>query len=361
MTAKVPGPLFHFRGHKSGVTALASSNSSLISGDEEGTIIIWNLSTFRRLKTWSRICTSKIQSLRIIKLKIDSVIRDILVTQSRDGVHLIVCDYSQVPDKPPIVDHFPTYDSLFSRGDATSIDENTAMLAYPSYLENYLVTVRYLGPDAKTLISGSANRSDSDSKKSHPNVFDIVILENPIQAQSHNLFVAYEDGCIVVYAVNPESTRKLPELNVTGLRIDVVKQFNFGISDFISAFDVKLISDNYVIVCGCPKKDIMFSSCPTDFASDEKTEKIVLKKQGSSAISIRDDLRLVAIAGWDNTVRLYSLKTKKHLATINDHLKQIHDILFVKKATENVSNSNSGNYLMYCASLDGTISVFDLY
>lgn len=365
MTEKAPDPIFTFRGHSAGVTAVTSHELCLISGDEDGTIIVWQLATFKRITTWNRICKSKIQSLRVIKLQLDSQGQNILVAQTRDnGVHLYILDLNKLDSQPePLVD-FQTYESLFSRGDAVTISESTAILAYPSSLESYMITVRYLGVDAKTIISGSAMRAEEVNMKSHQSVFDIVIRNNPRDTRSHELFAGYEDGFIIVYSFSPERTKTIPELNVSGLDISIVRKINLGLTDFISAFDVMNVSDKYIIISGSPSKELKFLELPQELIGEECVSSVVtVKRQGTSVIAIRPDYKLVATAGWDNTIRLFSMKSRKHLATLKSHTKQVSDIAFIKISQDDNDNEDcaSGDFLMTCGSLDGTISVYDIY
>jgi WD40 repeat protein len=351
MAGPVPPPIFTFRGHEVGVTALVyRPPSTLYSGDQEGNIMSWDLNTFKRTSTWKRVCCSKIMSLKIVQLKLGTVSSDLLVIQSRsDGVHLNMLDSLENITK------FPTYESLFSRGDALTLQEQgKVILAYPSSIESHLVTVRYLGDDAKTLISGSARRQDEDKRRRETAVFDIQVKSNG--TDDYILVAAYEDGCINMYCFNEGSTETVSELNVTGLKIIPLRKLDFGLQDFVSAFDViDMGCDRFVIVCGSPKKELIFSNCPK--SSDDKDDEInivTLEKPGVSVVSIRPDHKLVAAACWDNKIRVLSLRTRRHLATIKNHMQQVSAIVFVEK----IMNKQ---HLMCCSSLDGTISVFDIF
>lgn len=362
MADQVPQPVFTLRGHQVGVTALTSLENTLISGDQEGNLCFWSLSKFRRTASWPNAARSKIQTLSIIKLPLNSSPKRLLVCQSRDnGVKLFDCDIIST-NSPigPIVLEFPTYEALFSRGDALTIDENTAILAYPSSIENFMVTIRYLGPDAQVLSAGNAARGEykENDRQLRSTVFDIKLLANPNDGESYHVFAGYEDGPIVIFSTSLKSTKTVPELNVTGLKIDVIKIIDLGLTDFVAAFDVGLISDKYSLVCGSPKKELVFCSLTVDLGK-EAIEKVALRKQGTSSLAIRPDRMLVAVAGWDNSLRLYSMKTRILLATMHHHHAQIHSIHFITKSSE--TESKQGSHLMCCASLDGTISVHDIY
>lgn len=371
-----PPPIFTLRGHKSGVTALAHVEPAiLVSADESGSIILWDQVTFRRLVGYGNVCDSKILSLKVIRLNINSRDTDVLVVQSRnDGVLLLHCDEcftSPTPSEttetilPAVIAKYATYESLFSRGDSLTIENNNAILAYPSSLASHLVTVRFLGQDALTVISGSAARTDKSTKQQQVTVFDINIRED-IQGQGrYSLFVGYEDGRIVAYSFRRDQTETIPELNVTGLKIDVIRVLDLGLTDFVSAFDTTSHSGD--LVCGSAAKELRFINLDKNL--NPNIVAIKLSKPGTSVISIRPDSKLVAAGGWDNTIRLFSLKSKRLLVAFRNHVKQVSTILFIRKkdvATiddhqdKQLAPAPSG-FLMYCASLDGTISVFDIY
>lgn len=347
--------MYIFRGHPAGVTALTSLRDTLISGDEEGNICFWSLISFRCASKWNHISRSKIQSLKIIRLLIKSIPRDILVCQSRDnGVKLVVCDDIAATDPSSlIVKEFSTYEALFSEGDAIMVDETTAVLAYPSNIDSHIVAVRYMGQEAHVLLSGNALREDEGDRLSRSAVFGIKLVPSQTDERCYHMFCGYEDGSILIFAVDLKLTKTVPELNVTGLKIDLYKKLNLGLTDFVSAFDVRLTSDQFLMVCGSPQKELIFFASHIDL-KQETVEKITLKRPGTSVVAIRQDLKIVAAASWDNAIRLYSMKSRTLLVALRSHLKQVQSINFMK-------TSDRANYLMCCASLDGTISVHDIY
>ena len=130
----------------------------------------------------------------------------------------------------------------------------------------------------------------------------------------------------------------------------------------IDAIDVKVVSNNYVIVSGSPSSELKFLELPLNIQGEECLFSVPIKRKGTSAVAIRPDLKLVASAGWDNSIRLYSMKSRKHLATISHHLKQVSDIAFVA-SSHGVDTicGQEGKLLMACGSLDGTVSIFDIF
>lgn len=372
MLEEPPPPIFTLRGHPAGVTAITqfelSNQKYLASGDEKGNVIIWDLSVFRKVIDLPELCISRVQSLRVISLKLNGLLCQILVAQSRDdGVQLYNLDdvfqaVLKSPTNPIVI--YPTYTSLFSRGDSISISPETAILAYPSSLEDNLVTVRYVGDDAKTSLSGSAKR-DFKTTQGSCTIFDIIIRPSNL-VDVYNLYVGYEDSHICIYSFNQDSTESIPVLNCTGLKLDLINSFDFGFQDFVSAFDVITKMSDNIIVAGSPHKEVIVLSNESDSHIEKSRATLALKRPGVSALAIRPDNKLVTIATWSGTVELYSMKSKRHLATLRNHQKRVECILYLKDSwlneqTLSHSSETPEKYLICCASSEGTISISSIY
>lgn len=374
---RVPPPIFTLRGHTGGVTALCSARSNetnyLISGDQDGVIIIWDLSIFRQHKSIHTFA-SRIQSIRAIQPKNDDDIY--IVVQSRDnGLKIINLTYvitAAAPDSKKItIAEYSTYESLFSKGDAITLDNGQTLIAHPSALGRHLVTVRLLHQNGSTEISGSAQRDDERAKQN--TIFDIKLSPTKLLG-IYLLFVAYEDGGLCTFKLDLNSRITIPELNSTGLKIELIKKHDFGIKDFLSAFDVLQNEDMYQIVCGSPSDKLIFAFHHW-VENSIKSESVKLHRPGTSCISIRPDRKLVAVGCWDSSVRLYSMKSRNLLASCEHHTKQVQDIVFIlhsRKSLHEMGVASSGQlgksesldgdaHLLCCASLDGTISISDIY
>lgn len=377
MESKVYKPLFTLRGHDVSVTALANftseNNPYLLSGDDEGTIIVWNLSTFRKYVGYPRLASSRVQSLKVVNNTIDSQLNDLMIVQSREhGVQVFNLSNIMMnkPSQANLLVTFPTYGPLFSRGDASNIDQKVALLAYPSCIENHLVTIRIIGDNVKTIQSGTAQRFDTDSKKTC-SVFDIKLVRK--DEHVHFLFVGYEDGCLCLFTFNPNITKSVPHLNVEGLKIDLVKTYDFQIGDFLSAFDViNPKSNRLTAVLGSPLADVVFLCDSLNHETEQQMERVKMKRKGVSTIAIRPDSKLVAIACWDSSVKLLSIETHKHYATLDHHSKQVQSLLFIDQPRIHDENSElnefdssekkeTNKHWLCCASMEGTISITPIY
>lgn len=367
---KITRPKFNLRGHTAGVTALchgrAGGEQFLISGDQEGTLASWNLTTFRRINIFHKVCISRVQSLRVIRLNFDSRDCGILLAQSRDhGVNFF--DLAKViganSDKITALKNIPTYTALFSRGDAINSTTSEAIAAYPSSLESHLIAVRYLGNNLETKVSGTAQRDQANSRRTC-SVFDIRLHKAYGRPDNH-LFAGYEDGGICCFSFNADSTTTIPELGTTGLKIDLIFKCDTGFQDFISAYDLIERRSRYIIICGAPKKELVRIMCDKNFGDKPVIDRINIKKQGVGAIAVSPDHKTFASAGWDNIVSLYGLEDLQLRESHTHHLNQVQDIIFIaisKQPLEDADNMEDPNETsissyMCSASLDGTISI----
>lgn len=323
--------IFTLRGHNSSVTALADlideDNPFLISGDTEGTVIIWDLDTFKKFVIHRKVASSPIQSLKVVNISIEAIVNNVLIVQFREhGLQLFT-----LKDMKKLVT-FKTYCPLFSRGDALNVDERVALLAYPSCLNNHTVTIRLIGDNAQTIQSGTAQRFNHQDTKTC-SIFDITLLRK--DKDSFLILVAYEDGCLCLFKSNLDSI------------VEFIRTYNFQIGDFISAFDVTNPNpDNLIAVLGSPHADLIFLCDKLDQDSNRQLDRIKMKKRGVSAIKFRPDYKHVAVACWDSSVRLFSMESREDIATLQHHSKQVQCILFFRD-------------FLCCASMDGTISISD--
>ena len=274
-----------------------------------------------------------------------------------------------------LVKSFPTFESLFSRGDAISVSNSRAILAYPSSLESCLVSIWILGPNLETNISGSAQRCKfKEGNRHNCSVFDICILNG--DRENYKLLVGYEDGFICCFSFDENRTKSVPETGVTGLDVQLIFTCDTGFKDFVSAFDViELASSEKFIFCGAPKKEIVKIKCDGNFTEEPNIDRIATKHQGVSALKICLEHRCVASGYWDKKLELLDLDGNV-IEILDGHLDQVQDISFVSKSKlelaecgasgdrgqrgDDVAGQPYDSYYMCTASLDGTIGIMSL-
>lgn len=375
VTVKV---LHTLRGHERSVTATVhyttADRSLLISGDQEGTLIAWNLNQYRLLTKHKLLAKSQVQALKVLKLA-----NDVLFVHTRDnGVKLFVLetiiDKGASPSTIVEIKSFRSHDSLFSRGDAISIEGGRAILAYPYELENHIVSVVLIDPLANTLIAGNARRYPLDCSKTS-SVFDMLLMI--AKNGSFNLYVSYEDGCICIFGFTETSTTSIQSLNTVGLKLSLINEYNLGTCDFVSAFDVIEMcnSETRTAVCGSPGNKLILIHHAIEPSTKELNtiDEIKLAKSGVSAIAIQPDNNLVAVARWGKNVDLYCMKTRELVAILDQHSQQVSSLSFMNSSTamqeafplqseiNGHPDEKVGGYLLFCASMEGTISVSSIH
>lgn len=85
--------------------------------------------------------------------------------------------------------------------------------------------------------------------------------------------------------------------------------------------------------------------------------KISLKNAGTSVITVRPDAKIVAVGGWDSRVRIFSWKSLKQLAALDQHRDTVQDIAYSSERLETYDNK----YVMATAAKDGYIALWDIY
>lgn len=324
--------IFTFRGHRVGVTAINQLQRYLITGDEEGTIMIWDVETYKNIKTYSKIIQSRIQSIKII----DDGHRHAAIFQSRDhGLHVYNIQDSTTLNQITIdlICRFPAHPSLFSKGDAIIHQNIGVVLGYASERSSQIVTVRNLDDDWNDLTTVDLERPVVGG-----NVFDIQLRAHDSKHDNIMCLIGYEDGKIAMFKLRSNQSTS-PCFDIIMTRI-----VNVMIDDFVSAFDI--YKDVHLII-GSPTRDLVIFCCDVD-----DVVRLKLDKRGISSIKCHWVDDWVAVSRWDSRVDIYSIDTRQILYSLNSHSKQVQDMIWLK-------TSFFTNYtkVLGCVSLDGTISL----
>ena len=332
------------RGHQCGVTSLCHATIDrkpiLISGDQEGSLVFWDLITLRKFESSHKLCQSQVQSIRSISIAAGESTRNLLVAQSRNhGIHIIEMLRGIEVN---ILKNYPSYGSLFARCDAILENKTEALLAYPSSDGEQLICVRLLDQSIETISSATVGRPHDKSS-----VFDIRILELS-SSNEKRLVAGYEDGFVCCYSV---------KRNESHLSVELLVNHDTKFQDFISAFDLAECPTGYIIICGAPKKAIHKLSLDKALSEVISDEIIKLKHQGVSALVTKKDGRLFAAACWNNTIKLFDVDTCAEINTIVNHLDTVQDLKFIPFCLPGYDESQ---ICLFSASLDGTIGIFKI-
>ncbi|KAJ8043593.1 Guanine nucleotide-binding protein subunit beta-like protein 1 [Holothuria leucospilota] len=155
---------------------------------------------------------------------------------------------------------------------------------------------------------------------------------------SQLLGVGYEDGSLVIWDLKAAKI-------ASALKIykEPVMCFDFS-------------QDLQTGICGSVE-DVLTSWVlkEVDFMVEKKTD-IKLTNPGVSEVSIREDGKIVATAGWDSRLRIFGLKKLKPLAVLKYHTASAHCVQFSHPLPE-----FNNRWLLAAGSKDKHISVWSIY
>lgn len=144
------------------------------------------------------------------------------------------------------------------------------------------------------------------------------------------ILVGYENGCIVVW--NAETFKIMSCIKVHSESVmccAYLSSCNKGVS---GSADEKLISWSI-----------------NEQGTIKIGREITTTNPGFNQITIRDDGRIFAAAGWDSNIRIFSLSKLKPLAVLSYHKESVQCIKFSKDKS------------LACGSKDSHISLWDVY
>ncbi|XP_076162771.1 guanine nucleotide-binding protein subunit beta-like protein 1 isoform X2 [Ptiloglossa arizonensis] len=109
-------------------------------------------------------------------------------------------------------------------------------------------------------------------------------------------------------------------------------------------------------IIGGPSNQLQVFTLSANHLLCNKTN-ITLKNSGTSVITIRPDAKILAVGGWDSRVRIYSWKSLKPLAVLDQHRDTVHDIAYSSMKID----ACDVKYMMATAAKDGYIALWDIY
>jgi len=288
-----PDPLHILHSPCGSVTALTYIDGDcekLVSGSENGDITIWNLNTFRPIKTW------KAHPAPIVWLG-NLVDNHQLISHGRTSSVKIWNDENELMHEIP-VDH-----EGFCKCDV----QNNALCI----------------PSGKNEIHVIAVNAEMNKTSTHTLINDEGSIM-AVQFVGNSLVAAYENGFICIWSREDKST--------------------FSHSHRIQAMPMCLSFD--------PKhgRILLGTSCETLYIFDEDLHiqrEILLTNAGLSCISIRCDDRIYATSGWDKRIRVFSLKHHKKLCVLQLHDETVNSVQFTKKNSILAAASSDGQISLW--------------
>ncbi|KZC14205.1 PREDICTED: guanine nucleotide-binding protein subunit beta-like protein 1 [Dufourea novaeangliae] len=167
------------------------------------------------------------------------------------------------------------------------------------------------------------------------NLGEVMVMKS--LTNKNLVLVGYECGKLILWDVRQRKTLNYLTIEPYPMALDfdstLMKGIIAGPSDQLQVFT---LLDNHIL---CDQT------------------KITLTNSGTSVITIRPDIKIVAIGGWDNRVRIYAWKNLKPLAVLNQHRDTVQDIAY----SLNTVKTYDDKCLMATAAKDGYIALWNIY
>ncbi|XP_066584700.1 guanine nucleotide-binding protein subunit beta-like protein 1 [Prorops nasuta] len=153
----------------------------------------------------------------------------------------------------------------------------------------------------------------------------------------NQLLVAYESGLIALWDINNKKILNHMQMESCPMAIEYETSYMRGIvGDASEQLQIFNISKDHVLSSKC---------------------NLTLKNPGTAALAIRPNAKVFTAAGWDGRLRIFSWKSLRQLAVLDQHKESLHCVVY---SSEEVSTYNN-KYLMAAAGKDGYISLWDIY
>ncbi|KAH8554032.1 WD40-repeat-containing domain protein [Umbelopsis sp. PMI_123] len=315
--SEVPRPIYIFRGHNSQVNTLCwlDDKKHFCSGDLEGIIILWDIETRRPKLKWHGHTESV--------LSIQAVDASTLVSQGRDN-HIHTWKLDTLMSSTPTPHSTLLYNSVtFCKIALCSHDDRT-LIALPSHTDPGLIDVYDLEKQWRQVAEIGQEEIVTDSR-------DTVMCMDLFERSAHvHLLAGYESGRTILRIISGDKTATIWAAQ---------------------AHTAPVLSA--VIL-----SDLVFSACSDGLIvrtklEDAKSTITTQSKRGLEQVCIRNDAKIIATAGWDSRIRIFSAKTLKPLAVLETHRDSVYSVAFCSLPCPH-------HYLLG-ASKDHRISLWDIY
>lgn len=328
---RAPDPVAVLRGHRAAVNVVAfhAPSATLLSGDADGELKIWDLAKHRPVFS-SRVHTP---SAGVLGIGVSSALDNKILSQGRDGtVKCWQLTGSSLSRQPILTIKSEAYNFCklaVARHPATSDEPREdesggagqVLMAMPGN-DTYKVEIWDIS-------SGQSVQSLSPKDNS---VGMCMSLQMSGASDQCTVIAGYEDGSMLIWDTRHASepllqTRQHKE-PVTSLGID--KQGAGGVSGSADGQLTFFTLNDVENVC-IPKKRFEGEA-------------------GIGDIALRGDDKIVATAGWDYRVRIYDYRRRKPLAVLKYHQMIVNGVAF----------SDDCKWLASC-SKDSSVALWSLY
>ncbi|KDQ19260.1 hypothetical protein BOTBODRAFT_27843 [Botryobasidium botryosum FD-172 SS1] len=345
--AQAPDPHFVLRTHSAAVTCLFISpcNERIYSGDASGLVACTSTRTFRAVAVWN----AHTDGLLGVEEWDEHV-----VTHGRDNkVHIwsSVIVPATVGDSVP--SSFLTTPKLLKSLDVNALNycrfsllplprkgslEGDAFLAVPNLVESSYVDIWSLSSLDRIHAAVGKTRSSKSSMgdgRGGPNTGILMsshlFTDSKSPSESRlSLLCAYEDGSVTLWTHSRQDGG--PKRTVEGRYWDIswsAKLHQESVMGLSVSRDAQLaitVSADHIL----GKYNLSETQASSTSTNPERFVQHRTKHPGNAAVTMRDDGRVCAVAGWDGKIRLYSTKTFKPLGILVFHKETCQAVIFAR-------------------------------
>lgn len=396
-----PDPTAVLRAHRSAVTAIAfhSPSQTLLSGDSDGELRIWDLQRHRTLSS-ARVHSP---AAGVIGIGTNSALGDTVVSQGRDGtVKCWLLAEASLSRQPLLTINTNSFHfcklSLVGTGDdvvqygtnVEALDANESHLHVIQDSTDDLSTsqtAEALQRKPGATKGGGLKQLLSSPKASAPTRFGETFCAAAATEGRGRALIAIagaQTSTIELWDVDggmqAQQLREITEKNgnVAGMCM-CVHAFRSQSSIMLIAgyedgsvmlWDLKkpstpllkarihsepvlaVVLDHAGLggVSGSADEKILFFTVDLAETTLKVNKEIVLGRPGIADISIRGDNKIIATGGWDHRVRIYDYHRRRPLAILKYHAKGVTGVSF-----------SADNQILASASRDGTVALWSIY
>ncbi|KAJ3145835.1 Guanine nucleotide binding protein (G protein), beta polypeptide 1-like [Geranomyces variabilis] len=337
-----PDPLYVLRAHGADVTAVCFLHNDLYlaSGDVEGKVIIWSMTTRRPVQKW-QAHTSGI-------LAVHQIPGDRLLSHGRDD-QLHIWDLSKLgsetTDVGVLLPEFTLLvNSLNFCGAAVLLMPATAetLVALPGIDENAAIDIYNLTRKEYHRQGLMVSNAAKDT--------GLCMCLRVFHDQSGEVLLAagYESGVVIIWDVQSGEARQSGKLHEEPvLSLDIAPDASMGVA---GGADTKIVRWR------------LDTASETRNAALEVLGEQTLPARGTAAVRIRPDGKIVATGSWDSSIRIFSAKTLKPLAVLQAHRQNINCLCFAGEGrTAETKMTTTPANMLAVGSKDGSITLWSIY
>ncbi|EFR00221.1 hypothetical protein MGYG_03224 [Nannizzia gypsea CBS 118893] len=379
-------PIYVLRGHTSPIHSLNfyGSNSRLISGDADGWVVVWDMTSKRAVASW-KAHEGSILGISGVEACLETGVERRIMTHGRDHklcvwklnekdedvvgrtLPLDTQNNPQDRNKPWLLHSLSVnalnfcgfaYCFLSQKGETELGDAvkpgNQMLLAVPNALNTGGLDIFHLPSERRLCVISPDEKVNTGM---------VMALEMFISSEGEDLYIisGYEDGSAMVHACRGGINR-LPIANTNDCSNSSwdweLLYSNRPHTQPVLSLDISLFSEGRYFITSSADAIVVKHPIPrlppslepdvTNIRSVVESthlKSVNTKHSGQQGLRIRSDDKIYATAGWDNRIRVYSCKSMKELAVLKWHKEGCYSIAFAKVFTDTGSIGAAGGVM----------------